>query len=847
MKIKFISNHSIFNERYDNVYDSGDSSLKIVSKDGLWGVINNKGEETIPLIYYDIEDFLGDYIIVKNKNGWGVVNKNNEIIIPLENISVKSKILKNDEDFLFVGAKEKSLTIFYSGQKELINLSTDDAINLFKKPIHYSKFLNTELIIIGLNDTLEEKSESKNFPVYLVKQDSNLTVLKINKSAYYKTISSILDEGIRENPPSETNFKIVKTFLNFVIITISEYFFGYTNYYRFPGFICKLENNELVPIIPFNIQMSSVRRPSEKSLKEIEEVVKDSHTHVGDRSTRFPTIINIMDKNYIYVYDSGYSEALYNIDGSIFIPFGCSRLYVPKYSDNNHIVGLKKEKIVYFDLTTGKEIEKEENQSLENYIYETDCPGIFISFEQEDQINLNKYLELNNFNRESDSKERLLSFVSNFLTTMTPSKFYLCDKNNKKITEKIFTSAQTIKDVGGSCFVVAHSMDNKIFIINKMHRISHIIDADGIVFSKGDNIFTGKALRSSKVNTSNFIRRGWLFVDSYSKNFRNTKSYSGSEEITLKDQPIIIWKDSKLGMLDSNFKTIIPLIYDDLFYKYDDSDFKDYVVVRKDLNGFISEEKIKELTKDDPELFKTLSERPTREFRIQGNYGVITTKNEPVLPFIFSSIKCLNHKGRGTLFDAKLIVDGVETGFKINKNNLYQKGKKFYKLLMQTPRELFVGTMGDRTPYFFQGYEKGKTQEWTSFLDSVPESIKELININIKKDMNILNSEYSRWLSEAERDAKKVAIKAKEEAQKNKRIEEKPGEQTSKTPDNSINPSSNQNIVTKFNVTQLSTGRTAEITGEGADYIHCLQNVQKKVLDYYPNTSVGDYSFEPIN
>ena len=57
IKLKFRAENEEKKSNYDREYLSNIEELKIVTKDGLWGVINKEGEEIIPVIYDELSDF----------------------------------------------------------------------------------------------------------------------------------------------------------------------------------------------------------------------------------------------------------------------------------------------------------------------------------------------------------------------------------------------------------------------------------------------------------------------------------------------------------------------------------------------------------------------------------------------------------------------------------------------------------------------------------------------------------------------------------------------------------------------------------------------------------------------
>lgn len=75
--------HIIIKQNYgktDAIFSSG---LAAVSRDNLWGFINENGVEVIPCQFYDVESFDGEYCIVANdKYGKSIINKFGVMLFP---------------------------------------------------------------------------------------------------------------------------------------------------------------------------------------------------------------------------------------------------------------------------------------------------------------------------------------------------------------------------------------------------------------------------------------------------------------------------------------------------------------------------------------------------------------------------------------------------------------------------------------------------------------------------------------------------------------------------------------------------------------------------------------------
>jgi len=70
---------------YENIIlVSGDENKYLVKMNNKWGLINEKGDIIIPIIYNDLIHMEYDEYYVGQSGKWGVINENNEIIIPIE-------------------------------------------------------------------------------------------------------------------------------------------------------------------------------------------------------------------------------------------------------------------------------------------------------------------------------------------------------------------------------------------------------------------------------------------------------------------------------------------------------------------------------------------------------------------------------------------------------------------------------------------------------------------------------------------------------------------------------------------------------------------------------------------
>ena len=83
---KYTQNPTTATYATDNIFSSLRMYYPIVEEswDFLYGVINNHGQETIPVEYEDIDFNKSEWVRVKKNGKWGIVDLNNEIIVPCE-------------------------------------------------------------------------------------------------------------------------------------------------------------------------------------------------------------------------------------------------------------------------------------------------------------------------------------------------------------------------------------------------------------------------------------------------------------------------------------------------------------------------------------------------------------------------------------------------------------------------------------------------------------------------------------------------------------------------------------------------------------------------------------------
>lgn len=68
--------------RYENASCFEDGTAR-VKNNGLWGLIDNNGNEVIPIIYKQVFRLSNKLFQVSNSNLWGIINSENKVIVPV--------------------------------------------------------------------------------------------------------------------------------------------------------------------------------------------------------------------------------------------------------------------------------------------------------------------------------------------------------------------------------------------------------------------------------------------------------------------------------------------------------------------------------------------------------------------------------------------------------------------------------------------------------------------------------------------------------------------------------------------------------------------------------------------
>ena len=69
---------------YENIEFGIEDGCFAVKKDGLWGFIDDKGNEIIPPMYQQYNSFHDGFACVKKDGLWGIIDKQNNVILPFK-------------------------------------------------------------------------------------------------------------------------------------------------------------------------------------------------------------------------------------------------------------------------------------------------------------------------------------------------------------------------------------------------------------------------------------------------------------------------------------------------------------------------------------------------------------------------------------------------------------------------------------------------------------------------------------------------------------------------------------------------------------------------------------------
>lgn len=83
VKVETNGNNTLLNV-YENIEFGIEDGCFAVKKNGLWGFIDDKGNEIIPPMYQQYNSFHNGFACVKKDGLWGIIDKNNNVILPFK-------------------------------------------------------------------------------------------------------------------------------------------------------------------------------------------------------------------------------------------------------------------------------------------------------------------------------------------------------------------------------------------------------------------------------------------------------------------------------------------------------------------------------------------------------------------------------------------------------------------------------------------------------------------------------------------------------------------------------------------------------------------------------------------
>lgn len=243
---------------------------------------------------------------------------------------------------------------------------------------------------------------------------------------------------------------------------------------------------------------------------------------------------------------------------------------------------------------------------------------------------------------------------------------------------------------------------------------------------------------------------------------------------------------SECGVIDENFKEIIPPIYSMLEY-YNDEKHKDYLIVKK-----------------------------------FNKYGLITINNQLILPFIYNYIQPVNYE-RGAIYRLSLESQRII----LNPETLKKYSKKIRDTIYLSPEEVVdefgIGSNSDSEV----------KNDWVKYHQN---NYKQQFDAESKK-IKIPKKRKNKQLDQA---APVLETSQTETPQ----IEEVPA-QTPIQENTPIETAPENELITKnFYVTQRSSGNRATIRGRGRNYDECRQNLVDRLIQRFPDSTEADYMIE---
>ena len=707
MKFKLVASPEMdesAESKYDRIYPSESENLRVVVKNNLWGGIDKRGKEVIPLVYEELSDFNHGYGFARTSEGYGLIDPKNKIILPFEYKEISEFL--DEKNTYFFATKDETLRILSPSIDFDVTFKTNDLFkgpdeNLIFTEINFKKIKEFKMVLLKAKSN--KSSYSKNS--YLIYTGSNFEILELKKEKIKECLDRIKKSGDVDTQIKEdeylnwTSFVINDEKTIGKILSIEFQKEGRTG----SGALCLLKNNELLPIAINNASAKTIR--------------------LGSRVF----IENIIDMRYIV-------KELYTLDGELFLP----GLYIEFYStDDISIFRAKKldgSRQSYY-VETGEEVKEE----LRN-----ESKGL--SFEYSEQETSKFYIKYKNNKISDDLFESFTFFQKNNST-------YFLAGNQTGIT------------VGDSYGRILRQLPYN-YILNVSSAASGITkeiteNRESNNYNEGSTPIIALASRGS----IDFTQAGRKLTGiSFVRNFEN-----------------------QCGVIDSNFKEVVPLIYSRLSYKNDEK-HKNYIIATK-----------------------------------FNKKGLLTTKNELVLPFMFKAIYNIAYD-RGGIYKLEL----GDQKIVLNPDSLKKYSKKIRSIAYLSPAEVIseYGIGGDEAienawvEYHQESYTKQLETERRE-----EELLKEQKRLD-RKNKKLLTPSVTRPVPEAPvTEAPEINTESSPEA-------ETPIDRT------------NEEITKNFYVTQLSSGIQATVRGRGRDYDECRSDLVRRLIQRYPDSTEADYTIE---
>lgn len=552
---------------------------------------------------------------------------------------------------------------------------------------------------------------------------------------------------------AEVNFKKINEYKIIEIVTISNQF-CYLIYTGSDFKILKLNEDKILQYIKSVEQKSSrVKIPSEEYVGKPFQITDENFTKklcrikfpddnralcyienyelipaiISEGSFKF---IQISDRVFIQniFYIYGTFKGLYTYDGEEFLP--------PIYSDIENLNDIHKfrvrdnDGIHFIDLQTGKKIEVDETDDLKE-----------IKVQRLSDENVKIFYE----NKEI-APEKTFKFFQYFIKNN--SKYFLAGNENELIVGDKY--GRIVKELP----------------YQSICNIGAIRDGEIV-----------KILSERESNASSVL---------------NVGVYRKNDEIrVLKGISAVKNSQSECGVIDENFKEIVPPVYSMLEY-YNDEKHRDYLIVKK-----------------------------------FNKYGLITINNQLILPFIYPFIEPINYE-RGAIYKVK-IESSYERGIALNPENLKKYSKQMRNIVYSSP--------GDVVDQFGIGSNSQNASEvkndWVKFHQDI---YKQQFDTE-PKNIRIRRKRKNKQLDQ-------VAPVIETNQTETPQIEEVPA-QTPIQENTPIETAPENELITKnFYVTQRSSGNRATIRGRGRNYDECRQNLIDRLIERYPNSTEADYTIE---